>query len=170
MKNRTVRCYNYVNRPYKDVREVFHRHPLDLLHRATSSAAARARPLVSTLHAPIGAIEVGVDVHVHVRGVTDEKSPADGSDVTRVEIRWESDRAPAIFPVMHATLSASPLSPSETQLEIEGEYQPPLGALGTAADAWVGHRIAEAVVHRLLAEIVAELQREIAEQTKRSAP
>jgi hypothetical protein len=163
MRDRALHCYNYVNRSYADVREVLHRHPLDLLHRATTSAATRARPLAATLHTTVGAIEVGVNVHVHIHGVTDEKAAPDQRDVTRVEIRWEADRAPALFPSMHATLSASRLSPTETQLEIDGEYNPPLGPVGTAVDAWVGHRLAEAVVHQLLEDVVRELQREIPE-------
>src|SRR5450432_3970163 len=99
MGNQSLRCYNYVNRPYAEVRKILHEHPLRFLHRATSSAAERARMLTSTLHANVAGVDVGVDVHVHVSGVTDGKLAADRSDVTRVEIRWEADRAPALFPV-----------------------------------------------------------------------
>lgn len=166
MRDRALRCYNYVNRSYAEVHDVLHQHPLDLLHRATTAAATRARPLASTLRTKVGAIEVGVDVQVHVRAVTDEKAAPDQRDVTRVEIRWEAERAPALFPSMRATLSASPLSSTETQLEIDGDYAPPLGAVGAAADAAVGHRIAEAVVHRLLEDVVRELQREIPDAAK----
>lgn len=168
MSDRNLHCYNYVNRSYADVRAVLHAHPLDLLHRATTAAASRARPLASTLHTQVGAIEVGVDIRAHVKGISDEKAAPDQRDVTRVEIQWEAERAAALFPSMRATLSASRLSPTETQLEIDGDYAPPLGAVGTAVDSLVGHRLAEAVVHRLLEDIVHELQREIPEHAKKA--
>jgi hypothetical protein len=60
---------------------------------------------------------------------------------------------------MSAELSAWPLSASETQLEIEGVYEPPLGVVGTAIDTAVGHRIAEASVYRFLEDIVEQLRR-----------
>jgi hypothetical protein len=161
MSNQRLRCYEYVNRPYAEVRDVLHQHPLRFLHCATASAAERARMLGSTLHANVAGIDVSVDVHVRVRGVKDEKLAADQSDVTRVEIGWEADRAPALFPVMHATLSAWPISSTETQLEIDGEYRPPLGPLGTAVNVIAGHRIAEAAVHRLLEDVVEEIRREL---------
>jgi hypothetical protein len=65
---------------------------------------------------------------------------------------------------MAAEISAWPLSSSETQLEIEGGYRPPLGPLGTAIDAAVGHRVAEACVHRLLEDLSEQLRRELPER------
>ena len=62
---------------------------------------------------------------------------------------------------MVATLSAWPLSPEETQIEIEGDYTPPLGAVGRALDAAVLHRVAEAAVHRFLEDVVEQLRRDV---------
>jgi hypothetical protein len=51
---------------------------------------------------------------------------------------------------MEAELVVYPLSKSETQLELQGRCSPPLGALGGALDSLVGHRIADASVHRFV--------------------
>jgi hypothetical protein len=64
---------------------------------------------------------------------------------------------------MKAVLSFWPLTSSETQMEIEGAYRPPLGAVGNVADAAVGHRVAEAAVHRFLDDVVEQIRRELPE-------
>ena len=64
---------------------------------------------------------------------------------------------------MKAELSFWPLTATETQLELTGAYEPPLGALGKAVDAAIGHRIAEATVHRFLDDLVEQLRRELQE-------
>ena len=160
-KPRQIRCYAYVNCPYSSVRAPLHQHPLDLLQRATTSAAARASSLAASLRVGIGAIEVGVGIKIHVHAVREEEGVAGLTPVTRVKLSWEAASASALFPIMSAELSAWPLSSSETQLEIEGDYRPPLGALGNAIDATIGHRIAEASLHRFLEDLVEQLQRDL---------
>jgi hypothetical protein len=160
---RKLRSYQYVNRPYERVRELLHREPLKLLQRATTSAAARASTLMANLRLQVAGFEIGVDVRVLVRRVRDERAAPGNVPVTLVELSWEAVHMPAIFPSMLAEVSAQPLSPSETQIEIEGSYWPPLGVLGNAVDAAVGHRIAEATVHRLLMDLVEQLRDELAE-------
>ncbi len=91
-----------------------------------------------------------------------EEEPIAGlSPVTCVDIGWEAARAPALFPLMRARLSAWPTTSDETQLEIEGEYQPPFGALGNTLDAVLLHRVAQASVHRLLEDVIAQIRREL---------
>jgi hypothetical protein len=158
---RRLRCYEYVNRPYDDVRRTLHVRALDVFRRATTVAAERADALTAALRLPIGAVEVGVPVHIHVRNIHDEPGQASVSAVTRVAISWEAARAAGLFPAMSAQLSAWPLSAVETQLEIEGEYRPPLGVVGNAIDAAVGHRVAEAAVKRFLDDVVEQLRREL---------
>ena len=63
---------------------------------------------------------------------------------------------------MRGRLSVYPLSRSETQLEFEGVYDPPLGLLGDAIDAMAGHRIAEASVLQFLRDVAALLRSELA--------
>jgi hypothetical protein len=113
------------------------------------------------LRLDVGEVELGVAVTLHVRGVRDDVGVAGLSPITRVTIGWEAAHSPSLFPLTKAELSAWPLTSSETQIEIEGEYTPPFGLVGVTIDAAVGHRIAEATVHRFLEDLVAQLQREL---------
>jgi hypothetical protein len=163
MKEPQVRIYQYVNRSYGAVRELLRLRPVELFQRATTSAAARANAVAASLHAGLGGLDVGVDVRIHVQGVRDEVGVAGMSPVTHVDLAWEALRTPGLFPVMKAQLSFWPLTSTESQLEIEGTYKPPLGVVGNVADAAVGHRIAEASVHRFLDDVVEQLRRELPE-------
>ena len=69
-----------------------------------------------------------------------------------------SERSPHLFPFMKAELSIYPLTATETQLDLSGHYEPPLGALGTAVDALIGHRLAEASVHRFVTDVAEYLK------------
>jgi len=160
---RKLRCYQYVNRPYGAVRELFSQRAVEIFQRATTSAAARANAIGASLHAEIGGIDLGVDVRIHVHAIRDDQGVAGLSPLTRVTIAWEAVRAAALFPVMNAELSFWPLTSTETQLEIEGAYRPPLGIVGTALDAAVGHRVAEATVHRFLDDVVEQVRSELPE-------
>jgi hypothetical protein len=59
---------------------------------------------------------------------------------------------------MKAEFSIYSLTATETQLDFSGIYEPPLGALGSAMDIIVGHRVAEASVHRFVADVAAYLR------------
>jgi hypothetical protein len=158
---RKLRCYQYVNRPYDAVRELFRQRPLEIFQPATTSAAERANAVEANLRAGVAGIDVGVDVRIHLHAVREEEGVAGMSPVTRVTLAWEATRAPSFFPVMRAELSFCPLTSTETQLEIEGTYRPPLGAVGNVVDAALGHRVAEATVHRFLDDIVEQIRREL---------
>lgn len=160
---RKVRCYQYVNRPYAAVRRLLVERGASLFQRATTSASARANQVGATLHAGAGAIDVAVDVRIYVHDVCEEEGVAGLSPVLRITLGWEAKHAAALFPVMRADLSFWPLTASETQLEIEGGYRPPLGVVGNAADAAVGHRVAEASIHRFLDDVVEQIRRELPE-------
>jgi hypothetical protein len=158
---RKLRCYEYVNRPYERVRDLLYARGAEVFQRATSSATARADSLLSTLRVSAGGFEVGVDVRIHVRGARDEEWMPGLSPVTRINLAWEAAKATSLFPSMEAQLSFWPLYASETQLEINGSYRPPLGFVGNAVDAMIGHRVAEAAVHRFLEDVVEHLKREL---------
>ena len=160
---RKLRCYQYVNRSYGAVRELLRLQASSLFERATTSAAARASAVGASLHAGMGAIDVGVEVRIHVHAVRDEEGVAGLQPLTRITLAWEATRATALFPVMKADLSFWPLTSTETQLEIEGLYRPPLGVLGSVADAAIGHLVAEAAVHRFLEDVVGQIRQELPE-------
>jgi hypothetical protein len=160
-QSRKLRCYQYVERPYADVRDLLHGRTREVLQRATGSAVARASGIGASLHAGAVGVDIGVDVRVHIQSIKDEQGVAGMSPVTRIGLAWEAQHATPLFPVMHAELSFWPLMSTETQIELEGSYQPPLGLVGSAVDAAIGHRLAEAVVHRFLGDLVEQLRREL---------
>ena len=65
---------------------------------------------------------------------------------------------PRLFPLVKANLSIYPLTATETQLDFKGLYEPPLGLLGKAVNAMVGHRIAEVCVHRFVSDVARYLR------------
>ena len=85
------------------------------------------------------------------------------SPVTRLLLEWEGASMPGLFPVMKAELSVYPLTVTETQLDFLGVYEPPFGAVGKAMNAVIGHRIAEASVHRFVSDVAAYLRQALCE-------
>ena len=81
-----------------------------------------------------------------------------GSPATAVGLSWQAVRGAWLFPAMEATLSLYALSPTETQLDLQGVYRPPMGFFGSALDAVVGHRVAEASVLRFVQDIAEYLR------------
>lgn len=156
-----IRTYQYVNRSYDRVRATLMQKGATLFQSATRAATARTDQLASTLKVSIQGFELGVDVHLQVYDVKDDPSAALHAPVTRVRLGWEAAKGSALFPKMEATLSAWPLAAEETQIEIEGSYQPPMGALGKALDGLVLHRLAEASVHRFLDDVVEQLRKDL---------
>ena len=150
-----LHCYDYVNHPYAEVRAALLANPLDVFHRATTSAATRA----VTLHARIGGSDVGRDALVDVAGV--EESVVFGAPATKISLTWRATAHPAFFPTMDATVSVYALAPRETQLDFEGAYLPPLGPLGTLFDGVLGHRIAEATVLHFIQDVASWLRTEL---------
>ena len=94
-------------------------------------------------------------------GKISESHDAPISPVTRIPIAWSAAQRAILFPIMNAELSVYPLTETETQLDFLGRYEPPLGIVGDALDATVGHRIAEASVHRLVADVANYLREHV---------
>lgn len=157
-----VRCYEYVNRPYDSVRKVLSADPLGLFQRATTVAEARAQSLVSKLKVSIAGVEVAKDVTIEIVGRDETRTPPHdlAAPATALDISWRAASGAGFFPSMRAELFVYPLSADETQLDLHGWYTPPGGLLGSAANALVGRRLAEASVHRFLEEIVEQLRAE----------
>jgi len=154
-----LRSYDYATMPYEEVRAILRADALSLFQRATLTALERARLVGATLHTRVGPIEIGVQVSIRIVRVTEEIS-ALGERSLRLEIAWTAAERGALFPSMDAVLVARPLSSGETQLELLGHYQPPLGPVGAVLDALVGHRIAEASVQRFVQDVAKRLNDE----------
>ena len=63
---------------------------------------------------------------------------------------------------MRGELAIYPLTGRETQIDFSGTYEPPMGWLGSAVDAVVGHRIAEASVDRFVKQVAEYLRSNLA--------
>src|SRR5262245_55837669 len=161
-KPHELRCYDYVTHPYAAVRDALLVDLGGIFERGTRSATRRAEALAATLKVEVGAVEIGTDVAIERVGVEERpEGPMGHTPTTFIKLRWKAARAAAVFPAMEAELVVYPLSKSETQLELQGRYAPPLGALGGALDSLVGHRIADACVHRFVADVASLLRSEL---------
>jgi hypothetical protein len=158
-KGRVIRCFDYVNHPYARVCEALTKNAPAVFQKATTVAETRADDVASQLRVQVGSLEVGTDITIVVRGVEDIPGKRSWESVTKVRLEWQSTRAPRWFPLMQAELSIYPLTTTETQLDFLGHYEPPLGVVGSAIDAAVGHRIAEAAVHRFVDDVAEYLRR-----------
>lgn len=157
-EGRPIRCYEYVNQPYEVVRDAVRRDPEGLFRRATKTAAARAETIAAGLRVNIAGLEVSTNIDLVVERIDE----VDGlHPCTTLAVRWRASHRPGLFPTMTAELKLYPLSPHETQVDLEGTYQPPLGVLGGAIDAALGHRVAEASVHRFVDDIATRLRQDL---------
>ena len=93
-----------------------------------------------------------------MREIEERPTAATSAPRTCLQLDWEATKRPHLFPLMHAELAIYPLTPSETQLDFSGHYEPPLGVLGSAMDSIVGHRVAEACVHQFVTDVAAYLR------------
>jgi hypothetical protein len=156
MTAHTVRCHDYVNHPYPRVRDALLANPNRVFRQATALAAVDA----AALHVRIGAIDVSSDVDILVTDVRHDV--AYGRPSTQLSLAWAAVRNPGMFPTMHARLTMFALTATETQLELDGTYDPPLGPIGDLFDAALGHRLAEASIRRFVAEVAGWLRGELA--------
>ena len=62
IKGREIRCFDYVNHPYPQVRDALAANALEVFRSATQAAASRAHSVASQLRVDIGGIEVGADI------------------------------------------------------------------------------------------------------------
>jgi len=161
-KGREIHCYDYVNHPYEQVRDALNKNALTVFQSATKAAASRARSIASELRIDIGGIGVEADIRISVKNIEEKPSEAMSDPASRLQLEWEAATMPRLFPLMKAELSVYPLTATETQLDFLGVYEPPLGALGKAVNALVGHRIAEVSVHRFVSDVAGYLRQTLA--------
>jgi ribosome-associated toxin RatA of RatAB toxin-antitoxin module len=154
---REIHCYDYVNHPYKRVRDALSQDALAIFRLATKSAASRAQTVATELHVDVGGVGIKANVKVQIKSV-EEKVDTIPSPTTRLMLEWEAASLPGLFPVMQAELSIYPLTPTETQLDFLGHYEPPFGMVGKAMNAVVGYRIAEASVHTFITNVAEYLR------------
>ena len=152
-----LHAYDYVNHPYKAVRDALLVSPLAIFRRATAAAAQRNEAAGAELHAKAGPLDLGAEVEIEVLTIEPGKSP-DGHSAIKLAIEWKAAHRPGLFPKMRATLSVYPLTATETQLDLAGTYEPPMGVLGEAVDAIAMHRIAKESVTGFVRDVAAFLR------------
>ena len=163
-KGREIRCFDYVNHPYQQVRDALSRDALAVFQSATKAATSRAQSVAAELRVDLGGIALEADITIRVRDVEEETVDRGSTPVTRLQLEWEAARMPRLFPFMKAELAIYPLTSTETQLDFSGAYEPPLGALGKAMNAVAGHRLAEASVHRFVNDVAGYLRTTLGRQ------
>lgn len=157
MSNRHARAFDYVNRPYAEVRDALLADPRDVFRRATGVTPRADTDGGAALRARVGSFTVGHEVTIDV-GAAATSRAATGEVTTKLPITWRAASNAPLFPTMSATLAIYPLSATETQLDLEGDYDPPLGVLGDALDALVLHQLAEASVEGLVRDLATYLR------------
>ena len=153
-----IRSFDYVNHPYAQVRDALRKSPEAVFQSATKAAASRANALASELRIDVGGIKLAADVAIVVKEIVETPASGLSGPSTTIRLEWSAVTLPHLFPFMQAELSLYPLTASETQLDFAGAYQPPLGVLGGALNALVGHRIAEGSVHRFVTDVAEYLR------------
>jgi hypothetical protein len=157
-EGRIIRVYDYVNQPFERVRAALVADARGIFSRATTVASERAQRLASGLRVNIAGVEIGKEIDLQVLGSVDSQLDAAGLPrETRIELTWRAVGKPSLFPIMKAELAIYALSAHETQLDLKGTYEPPLGPLGAAIDALIGRRIAEACMHQLIVDVAERL-------------
>ena len=161
-KGQTIRCFDYVNHPYQQVRDKLSEDALVVFQAATKGATSRARSVASGLRVDIGGVTVEAGIRIIVKTIAETaRTGANTDPSTRIELEWEAEKMPYLFPLMRAELSIYPLTSTETQLDFSGVYEPPMGVIGSAVDGIAGHRIADATVHRFVADVAAYLRQSL---------
>lgn len=107
---------------------------------------------------PVGPF-AALRTHVHI----DLAEVRDLTDQTRIHdalvLKWQAPSPLLPLPVMQGLVTVRPSGPV-TELRMEGNYTPPLGALGRLFDRLVGMHIAQRTVNRFLDELGALVERE----------
>jgi len=155
--SREIRCYDYVNHPYLQVRDALSHDPVAIFQSATRAATSRAQSVASQLRVDVSGVSLEADILISVHKI-EEQTPEMGAPVTRLQLEWKAAKTPGLFPLMKAELAVYPLTANETQLDFSGVYEPPFGAVGKAMNALAGHRIAEVSVHRFVNDVAEYLR------------
>lgn len=152
---RELHAYAYVDVPFDLASRLFAENAQAVLQHATDDIAEEAGKLSRTLKVNVGGFEVAKDVEVLV-------GDFEPTELTRstVPIRWRAERGRLLFPALEADLHVIAVSfePALTMIELDGAYEPPMGAIGAGADRLLLHRLAEASVYRFVHDVAMDLR------------
>lgn len=152
-----LHAYDYVNHSYEAVRDAILADPASVFRRATAAAAVQGDGAHGELHVKAGPFELGAAIEIEVRSIEATQAP-DGRPATKLAIAWKAAQRAGLFPTMQATFSIYALGANETQLELAGTYDPPLGVVGDAIDAIAMRRIAKESVAGFVRDVATWLR------------
>jgi len=163
MRNRhEVFAVDRIATGYDAVREIWLADPLGILQRATTTGLSGL--FGAKLRVPVGPFEITSEIVIDIVDIEQCRSSTD-EPATKLEIEWGAMRSPELFPIMRATMTIYPLSPTETALELCGTYEPPLGVVGEAADAIAMRHVAKESVAHFLRDVARLLGSRVSQGT-----
>jgi hypothetical protein len=165
---KSIRVYDYVNKPYKAVRQQLIWNGTEIFSKATKAAASQVGDALPELRVSFRGIEVSTAISIKINSISESEKAIGKGRVTSIELEWEAAKMRDLFPLMKAELRVYPLTASETQLELSGNYEPPFGLLGSAVDDVAGNRIAEASVQHFITDVAVYLRDIAKDSTIRS--
>ena len=153
--SRSLYTYEYVEASFEDVSKLLRDAPEQVLHPAADAAASHAHEVHRTLVVDLGRVEVARDITVEIGAFEPVETHRH-----KLALRWQATQDPGLFPQMAGHLEAIAMSthPPLTQLSFVGEYVAPMGPLGAAGDAVLGHRFAELAIDRFVKEVAARIE------------
>ena len=152
-----VRWLDRVDRPYQKIQKLLSQNANEVFHLATSTAESQVETETADLHTKIGGREFRKDVMVKVQSCTDIDSDSDPKMI--IDLQWKATESQFLFPTMCAQLHVFPIKDNLTQLDFQGEYEPPMGLLGKAIDKAMGQKIAEDCVRHFVEEVTDYLHK-----------
>jgi hypothetical protein len=140
-----VFCVARVHRPFHEVERAFAADPARWLR----PLIAPAFETTDEVRIRLGARRVGKSVRL----LSGDLRRRDGRAMR--PIRIEATGPSALFPRVDADLEIAGAGAGQTQISLQGSYQPPLGRLGELLDRTMLHRVAEVAMQRLVDQIAA---------------
>ena len=96
--SKSIRCFDYVNHPYQEVRDILSDQAADVFRNATRTAASRAATIASELHVNIAGFEVGTDISVSINKIDERPRQPNIPPATHLQLEWEAAKMSQLFP------------------------------------------------------------------------
>lgn len=114
-------------------------------------------------------LEVVTDVTVTQRVEVELAELEQAPGLVRFGLCWKASSHAGAFPVFGGDLELQPEGHS-ARLRIHGHYRLPMGQVGAAGDALIGHRVAHRVFERLAQTVARRLEDAAARQDQSPEP
>jgi hypothetical protein len=121
---------------------------------ANASEAAYSQGVTELMKVgPLGPVP-GTSKMVEVRF----RNLVEHADYAGLAVRWEATGpGGGLFPALDADILITPSGERSSKLRLTGAYRPPLGALGSALDTAILHRVARATIRAFLNRLAADI-------------